>query len=148
MAEYCSADDIKNRLTPLGYKFAVDRDGDGAVNAVELTRVTQAIEHAGTVIDEAVTARELITASDAREQGSNTLKHLAVDLAAYRVAGHGGRKIPQSLKDAYEDAMERLDRIREGLAVVDLEYPTLEYRAFHPRALNPFGKRRRRTWRS
>lgn len=151
MTEYCAVDpDLKDRLTPLGYKFVVDRDNDGAINTIEIRGATSAIEWAGSLIDEAITAKRLITAILARAGGSTILKHLCVDLAAYRAAGHGGRKIPQSLKDAYEDARERLDLYSDGMLVDDLEYPNESDlpESRHPRAINPFRRiRRRRIWR-
>lgn len=153
MSEYCTAQDIKNRLTPLGYKFAVDRDGDGAVNAIDLLSVTDAIAQAGTEIDEAITAKRLITSTDARAQGSTILKFLAVDLASHRVAGDGGRKVPQSLQDSYDRATERLDRYFDGLLVDDLEYTDEGTGSNLPKAIDPardvtaryHGRRRR--WR-
>lgn len=144
MPEYCTISDVENRLTRAGYKFSADRDGDGAVGASEKEAITEAIEQAGTVIDEHITATRLITADYARSQAYPVLKHLAVDLAAYRIAGNGGRKVPQSLQDAFEDAMERLGLYRDGTLTIETEETT---GGGIPKAIDPFRpcyRRRRR----
>lgn len=144
MTEYCESTDVQNRLTAIGYKFVADRDQDGTVSSAELASyITSAIDWAGSVLDDALA--DQIEPADARSQGSTILKHLCVDLACYRATGHGGRKPPESIEDAYDDAMERVDRISEGRKVADLTYPRTRggHESRMPRALNPFGKKRR-----
>ncbi len=115
MPEYCTATDVQNRLTANGYLNLGDRDGDGVVNADEVTAyITSAIEWAGSEIDYALINHhppyELATA---RSSGNVFLRSRAVDFAAWQVATNGGRDVPDSFQAAYDRAVEMLDGIRE-----------------------------------
>ena len=115
MPEYCSAADVQNRLTANGYLNLGDRDGDGGVAPDEVTAyVTSAIEWAGSVIDFAlINHQPPYSLAAARASGNVFLRARAVDCAAWQVATHGGRDVPDSFQSAYQQTLDMLDGIRE-----------------------------------
>lgn len=141
MAEYCSETDVKNRLTERGFKFAVDRDRDGSASAAEKDAyLTTAVRYASNLIDGSVSG--FMEPSDARQSGNAWLKDRAVDIAAYRVATHGGSRPPGTLKQDYDDARELLKSVKNGsLRVPELKWPvprgTCGRTAMMPVAINP-----------
>ena len=118
--EYCTETDVRNRLTANGYLNLGDRDGDGSVDAGEIAAyITSAIEWAGSEIDYAlINHQPPYVLATARSSGNVFLRSRAVDLAAWQVASHGGRDVPDPFQSAYERAADMLDGIREKGAEV------------------------------
>lgn len=122
MTEYCSAEDVRKRLTSAGYKFCADLDRSGSVNATEeADTITPAIQYAGNLIDACVLAAgcEIATARGAANQW---LRDRAIDIAAYRVSTTGGRGIIQVLKDDYDDSVSLL-RSTKKIPGLEFNYP-------------------------
>lgn len=115
MPEYCTETDVRNRLTANGYLNLGDRDGDGIVNASEVSAsITSAIEWAGSEIDYAlINHQPPYDLAAARGSGNVFLRSRAVDFAVWQVATHGGRDVPDAFHAAYQRAVEILDGIRE-----------------------------------
>lgn len=141
LAAYCTATDVQNRLTEVGYKFIADRSRNGTVSAEEVAAyITPAIEWAGVQIDRYV--MRFVTPSQARGSSNDYLKYLAVDLACYRACGTGGRGIPESITEAHDNAMEKLREIEDangGIPSFLAGYPTKgpQRSTRFPRAVNP-----------
>lgn len=139
--EYCTASDVQNRLTAVGYKFVADRDRSGTVSSDELASyITTAIEWAGVQIDRYI--MEFVQPDVARGSSNPYLKYLAVDLAAYRACGIGGRGIPDSITEAHDAAMDKLREIEDDNGKIPAflaGYPTRgpQRSTRRPRAVNP-----------
>lgn len=123
VAEYCSQADVKERATLQGWRYLADRDHDGQVNTAESGAVDAAIEWAGDEIDVALAPK--IEPADARGQSNRYLKNIAIDLSVYRLFTNGGDDATASVTRAYEEAREKLQRIKTGEDVPGLErvYP-------------------------
>lgn len=113
MAEYCSSQDVQNRLTEAGVIYAADRDGDGAVSPGELAaHVTSAIQYAGNLVDAALAA--YLLPGNARGQGNAWLRDRCIDLACARVCSNGGDEVPKRIAAAARSAQKWLDEVRDG----------------------------------
>jgi hypothetical protein len=123
MADYIAASDVRNRLTQRGYDWVADRDDvDGVVDSTEVARyITTAITYAGELVDEALAG--FMEPSDARAQGNGWLSSRCLDIAVARAIENGGRNAPDSVDAARQDAMDRLDLVREE----KLKVPNLTY---------------------
>lgn len=141
MAEYCADTDVQNRLTEVGYKFVADRDRNGSVSDAEkASYITTAIEWAGVQIDRYV--MRFVHVDVARGSANPFLKYLAVDLAAFRACGHGGRAVPESLQNSHDEAMEKLREIQDDNGKIPSFLPGYPVRGPQkstqgPRAVNP-----------
>ncbi len=124
MAEYLNITDLTNRLTDAGIKFVADRDRNGTVSTEESAAyLTSAIQYAGNIVDGYLS--DQLTPAMARGQGNAWLRDRAVDLAAWRAAGHGGRPVPKSLIEAKELALSELQGVKDG----DGRIPGFDYPA-------------------
>lgn len=140
MADYCSIQNIKDRLTEAGYKYVGARNGNGTVTTAEqLSYIQSGISYAGNLIDEAVHA--FIIPASARGSGNQWLQDRAVDIAIWYATSIGGRKPPETFVDAYKDALERLEKVKGGDRVPGLIYPPPPFSrgrsARFPRVVNP-----------
>lgn len=127
MAEYCETADVKKRATANGWRYIADRDHDGQISTLEQGEIDAAIQWAGDDIDAALYPR--IETDDARGQGVRYLKNIAVDLAVWRLFTNGGDDAPAAIETAYEDAKDKLKRIKGGESVPGLTMT-------HPRPTN------------
>ena len=137
--EYCTNADVENRLTAAGLRFVADRDRDGSVSSPELAAALDAaIAYAGQLIDAALCKQ--VQPADARSSGNFWLLDRAVDLAACRAAGHGGRDVPLTLVNARDFSLVELSLVAEGRRRVPglvLTTPLWNsYRAVGPRVVN------------
>lgn len=108
MTEYCTPDNVRQRLTTAGYKFMADLDRSGSVSTGEVSdTITPAIRYAGNLIDVCVLGIGC-EAGVARGAANEWLRDRAIDIAAYRVSTTGGRGILQVLKDDYDLAIKLL----------------------------------------
>ena len=123
MAEYCSQADVKSRLSVAGWRYVADRDHDGRVGDAESGTIDDAIEWAGDEIDVAIAPK--IEPADARGQSNRYLKNIAIDLSVYRAWSTGGDDVTATVQAAYEEAREKLQRIKTGEDVPGLDrvYP-------------------------
>lgn len=131
MPEYCTPEDVRNRLTANGYLNVGDLDGDGLVNADELAAsISSAIEGAGAEIDYAlINHQPPYPLAVARASGNIFLRTRAVDLAAWLVTTNGGRDVPSSFESAFQRAIEMLEGIRDrGHEVPGLNNGTTTWR--------------------
>lgn len=114
MAEYCARADVFARLTTYGYRYAVDRDTlDGVASTSEEARyVDSAISYAGSLLDELVAM--YAEPETVRAQALTWMRDRAIDLAVWRCVTHGGRDVPESIQQSYDNAIEALDRVRSG----------------------------------
>ena len=120
MSEYLTLADLTNRLTEAGIRYVADRNRDGVVNPAEsASYLDSALQYAGNIIDGYLSGR--LNPARARVAGNAWLRDRAVDLAAWRAAGHGGRPVPQSLTEARDLALAQLQRVREGDRIPGLE---------------------------
>lgn len=123
MAEYLTATDLTNRLTDAGIKWVADRNRNGTVSSEETAAyVTTSIAYAGNVVDGYLVHQ--VDVSVARGQGNAWLRDRAVDIAAWRAAGHGGREVPESLVEAKDLALSELQRVKDGDRIPGFDYPT------------------------
>lgn len=115
MPEYCTTEDVRNRLTANGYINVGDLDGDGAVSGAEVAAsITSAIEWAGAEIDYAlINHQPPYSLAVARASGNIFLRSRAIDCASWQITTNGGRDVPGSFQQAYERAVEMLEGIRE-----------------------------------
>lgn len=132
--------EIAQRLKTSGYAFFADDDYDGAVGSDEAAaNVTTANTWAGALVDEAICG--FVEPATARGQQNDWLKGRHLDLAAYRLSTMGGGEEIGSLKVAFDDAKEALERIRGGQKVPGLiySYPAVAAAQSHrfPFAVNP-----------
>ena len=95
MTEYCTPEDVRNRLTANGYLNVSDLDGDGLVDTDEIAAsITSAIEWAGAEIDYAlINHQPPYSLPVARASGNIFLRSRAIDCAAWQVTTHGGRDV-------------------------------------------------------
>lgn len=123
MPEYCTAADLQNRLSVIGYEWVADRDasGTGVTSAEEAAYITPAIQYAGQLIDEAVS--RFIEPGDARASGNLWLRNRATDIATVFALETGGRKVPDAMQARHDDAMERLQAVKDG----ETRVPSLTY---------------------
>lgn len=124
MSEYCSKDDLRNRLTTNGILWAADREngGDGSISAAESARyLDSSIQYGGNIVDGYICAQ--VIPGTARGQANQWLRDRCVDVAAYYAAGIGGRDIPSSLKMSYDFTMAELLRIKDGDQIPGYAYP-------------------------
>ncbi len=123
MTEYCTPDQVRQRLTTAGTEFFADDNDDGQVSATELAdNITTAIQWAGWKIDE-VLENTGCRSDQARGAGNGYLQNIAIDLAAYRASTNGGGDEIASLKTAFDDAKESLKQIRGGSKIPGLTFP-------------------------
>lgn len=123
MAEYCSYDDVRKRLTNAGVAYVADRDQDGLVDTTEQAEhVTTSIQFAGRQIDYAIC--DQTETSTARASGNGFLKDLAIDLAAERCCGIGGGEIPAAMQAAADYARVVLGEVKRGRRIPDYTYPS------------------------
>lgn len=119
MTEYCSAEDVRKRLTTAGYKFFADLDSTGTVDSTETgDTITPAIVYAGNLIDACV-LRGGCQIADARGANNAWLKDRAIDIAAYRVSTTGGGGSLDVLEKDNDAAVKML---RETAQVPGLNY--------------------------
>lgn len=121
MPEYCSTDNIKNRLTTAGVEFAANRDGGGAASSTEIAAyITSGIQEAGTKIDAALVGQALPSSARAQTAAGTVdyLKFLCVDLASFYAATKGGDDAPESIKAAFDRAWGELENIRRRFQIV------------------------------
>jgi hypothetical protein len=136
---YCSLQDLERRLTAIGVRNVADRNLDGtASNAETAAALVSSIEYAAGLIDAAIAGQVEPTA--AQGSGNAWLRDRAVDIAAYRAAGLGGRDIPATLIAAFEFSIRELERVRAGGRVPDLVLGVArrgDAAVGLPRAVNP-----------
>lgn len=125
MTEYCTATDVQNRLTIVGYLNVADRDDSGTVEAGELTaNITSGIEYASGVVDSYIQGR--VNLESARNSGNKWLRDRAIDIAAYRVVSNGGRDEIEAFENDYKQTLEWLERVRDdgdGIPGLSIEQP-------------------------
>lgn len=111
---FVSRAEIRDRLSAVGYRWAADRSGDGAVGEAEAAAVFDpAIAYANNLIASAIaglvddpTAPEVAAVAWLRDRG--------LDIAAYRSTTQGGKKVPGVLKADFDRALEMLAEVRRG----------------------------------
>lgn len=142
MAEYCSYDDVRRRMTQAGVEYVADRDMSGGVSANEKAdNITPAIQRASREIDFAIC--DQIETAAARSQSNGFLKDIAVNLAVVECCTIGGGTPPDSFVIAMEYSRACLKEIRNGRRVPDLLYPSqpsgtqrLDVGRSHPAVVN------------
>ena len=147
LAEYCTPDLVRQRLTSGGYLFFADENQNGQPEQSEIDdNINSAIRTAGRMIDEVLENAGCPTGT-ARGQGNLWLQDIAVDLAVFRVSTNGGREVIDGFKVAYDEAQAALTRIRSGMKVPGLKYnrpfPGRSPSGRFPLAINPGHHRRR-----
>lgn len=115
MAEYCTDDDVRKRLTTAGRKWLADRDRSGTVSADEITdTINENIGIAGREID-AHLFRRYGNVASIRGQQIGWLRDLCIHIAVWHIMSVGGRDtMPGTIEAAYEKAIESLESIRDG----------------------------------
>lgn len=122
MPDYCTQTDLTNRLTDAGIKWIADRNRDGNADGTERSAyLDSAIEYAGNLVDGYI-CRQVQPAA-ARGQANAWLRDRAVDIAAWRAAGHGGRDVPDSLAESKDLALAELQKIKDGDRIPGYAYP-------------------------
>lgn len=112
MSEYCSSDDLKTAATANGWRYLVDRDHDGQLSTQETALVTRAIRWAGRRIDKYIQTK--VQTADARSRSNETLSEICIDLAMKVLWRAGGDPVPESVLDAFSEAMEDLESFKLG----------------------------------
>ncbi len=124
MAEYCSTDNLRDRLTTNGIKWAADREngGDGSVDSTEKSRyLDSSIAYAGNIVDGYICNQ--VAVGTARDSGNAWLRDRCLDIAAYRACGVGGRDTPGTIERDYKFTMTELERIKGGDQIPGYPYP-------------------------
>ena len=150
MPEYCSTDDLHNRLTQVGLNYVADRDGDGEMSDVEEGDfITPAIQYAGNIIDGYLAGQVEVGA--ARGSGNAWLRDRAIDIAVYQAAICGGGQATKSIEDLKDFSLSQLQRVTEGMRIPGYAYPSPVNSAYvnhAPKVANFGGGRGRRRNRS
>lgn len=142
MAEYITATQVQNRLTPHGYTWVADRDrsGTGVTSDEEAAYVTPAIQYAGAIVDAHINGR--VDTTEARAAANQWLMDRCLDLAIAYALEYGGREIPDSVIARQEQTLKWLREVQSGAMII----PGIEYsntsgsgslRSRGPRAFNP-----------
>lgn len=115
MAEYCTDEDIRKRLSTNGRKWLADRNRDGSVSSDEITdTITENIQIAGREID-AHLFRRYGNVDSIRGQQVGWLRDLCIKIATWHIISVGGRdQMPASVQAMYDKAIESLEAIRDG----------------------------------
>ena len=105
MTEYITSDNVRQRLTTVGYEYVADRDmsGSGVTSAEESDYITPAIQWAGAIVDQAIV--EFVETAMARAANNQWLKDRCLDLAVCRALQVGARNVPESIQQQYQFAM-------------------------------------------
>lgn len=120
--EYISSGDVQNRLTAAGLVYLADENNSGGVSSEELeANITTSVVYAGQIVDGYIC--DQIVPSTARAAGNVWLCDRALDIAAYRSAGVGGREIPEAFTTAYEQTIKLLEGVKDGNRVPGYVYP-------------------------
>lgn len=148
--DYCSTQDVTNRLSENGVRYHADDDNDGVVSDDESTAaIAPAIRMANAEIDEAL-CRWLnsVPLSQNEDSRNSWLRERAIALSAEYVAARGGASVPTSLTQAADRARASLVEVRlgpwDGIRVPGLSYPGDEFIEEKrcvgvPRVANPDG---------
>lgn len=140
MASYItSVSQFKEWITSQGYDFVGDTDRDGEVETAETTlQIDTALAYADAIIDGFLCER--MDTDDAKSQKPRWLHDRCVDIAVWRMAGQGGRDIPESIQRAYDNAIAMLEEVRGGRQIPGLTYASpvnAPYRVRLPVVQNP-----------
>ncbi len=133
MAYYLSSTSLLKRwMTENGFQQLLDQDGDGTVEDEELSLLaTSALSYASNIIDSYICGQ--IEPATARGSGNEWLSDRCLDLAVYRVAGQGGKAVPQSVLDAMLLSKELLEGVRDGALIPGYTYPSPINSIYHTR---------------
>jgi hypothetical protein len=142
VAEYCISTNVQARLTEAGVEYLVDANDSRTTSSAEVTTsVTPCIEWAGAEIDFAICNQ--LDPLPARQQNNVFLQGIAVDLAAFRLCGMGGRSIPESIMEGLTSARDKLKLLMQGKTIPGLTYPgqpngdpRYDVRTSQPRVVN------------
>lgn len=148
--DYCSTQDVTDRLSENGVRYHADDDNDGVVSDAEsAAAIAPAIRMANAEIDEALCRWLNSVPLPQNEDTRNAwLRERAIALSAEYVAARGGSNVPTSLTLAADRARESLAQVRlgpwDGIRVPCLVYPGDEYVEERrcvgvPRVANPDG---------
>jgi len=107
---YCTQADIEALLSVTGVESRVDDDAGGSLSATETGYITSAIQWATAKVNDFCLA--LYTAADLAT--SWVINEVAIVLAAKWLSIRRGNPSPGSIADACKEAMERLEKIRNG----------------------------------
>lgn len=118
---YCTADDVEDRLSAVGVSYLVDDNASESVDASEEGFIQSAIDAVATEIDGAL--GQFFTSPRTSGSGNEWLLHRCVDLAAERLCGRKGHKVPQSITDAATRSRDWLEEVRKG----DRRVPGMTY---------------------
>lgn len=119
---YTAKGDIEDVLSEHGVELTLDDDGDGTAGEdEEVDALNKAIYWATSRIN--LHCAGLY--KTARLAQSWVVNYWASVLAARQLAGRRGNTVPQSLEQAYQEAKEDLDRVKNG----DLSIPEIATRA-------------------
>jgi hypothetical protein len=120
MPEYCTAQQVENRLKAAGYLNVADEDDDGALSVNELAaNITTGIEWAGGKIDYFVVNRAPPYDPSSLRAGPNFwCSQRAVDLAAWYAVTNGGRDAPDSLQSARDEALDELKGVKDDADII------------------------------
>jgi hypothetical protein len=123
MPEYCSDDDIRKRLTTVGYAWAADRDRTGVPSKQNIADyITPSIVKAGNIIDFYICSQ--VTPATARTSTPNPwLKDRCIDIAAREVILIGGGDVPPMLDVLYQETLALLAEVRAGALIPNFTYP-------------------------
>lgn len=121
MSEYCTNQQVIDRLTEAGVKHLADRDRSGRVSTAEATAtIGTAVTKAGNAIDFAIVS--FCPPATARAQASagtvGWLTDRAVEIACYEACTIGGASAPESVQSAFDRATLQLLDVRRDQGVV------------------------------
>lgn len=112
---YCTLEDIKKLIQE---RFIIQLTDDESLGVVNTDRVDEAIRKAGSLIDGYCSKRYDTPFSTVPE----LIRTLSIDLAVYFIyARNSNETMPELRAVAYERAMEELQKIENGLFILDAE---------------------------
>lgn len=125
---YALLSEIDSWISQNGYDRLLDEDADGTVESDEQTTYgSTALDYASALIDGYIQGQvdpaEARTATAA--SSASWLKDRCIDIAVWRIAGMGGRDIPESIQIAFDNTIKLLEGIKEGDQIPGYVYPGL-----------------------
>lgn len=123
MDEYITRNQLRDRLTLLGYEFVADRNLTGEVEEAEaVATIDPYIQAAGNFVDEHIQEKYDTTAT--RSAKPTFLVDHALAVGAFLAFSSGGRGIPKSVMQVFELSKASLERIRDKNGTIP-NYPYL-----------------------
>jgi len=122
---YALLSELDSWISQSGYDFLLDEDADGTVESDEQsTYGSTSLDYASNLIDGYICEQVDINAARAQVAAatSHWLKDRCIDIAVWRIAGIGGRDIPDAIQQAYDNTIVMLEGVKGGNQIPGYNY--------------------------